>query len=68
MSNHIEKAIIQLKNGKDANIVLEDFSNKLVNVLLHPIRLQIKTGGMDYRDKLKSTLDKISLDNEDELL
>jgi glutamyl-tRNA reductase len=68
MSNHIEKAIAQIKNGKDSDEVLEDFSKKLVNVLLHPIRLQIKTGSMEYRDILKSILDKISLDNEDELL
>jgi glutamyl-tRNA reductase len=68
MSNIIDKAILQIKNGKDANIVLDEFSKKLVNILVHPIRQQIKTSGMEYRNKLKSVLDKISLDKEDSLM
>jgi glutamyl-tRNA reductase len=68
MSSIIDKAILQIKNGKDANIVLDEFSKKLVNILVHPIRQQIKTGDMEYRNKLKSALDEISLDKEDSLM
>ena len=68
MSSIIDKAILQIKNGKDANIVLDEFSKKLVNILVHPIRQQIKTGDMEYRNKLKLVLDEISLDKEDSLM
>jgi len=68
MSSIIDKAILQIKNGKDANIVLDEFSKKLLNVLVHPIIQQIKNGGMDYRNKLKLVLDEISLDKEDSLM
>jgi glutamyl-tRNA reductase len=68
MSSIIDKAILQIKNGKDANIVLDEFSKKLLNVLVHPIRQQIKTGDMEYRNKLKLVLDEISLDKEDSLM
>ena len=68
MSSHIDKAILQIQNGKDSDLVLDEFSKKLVNVLLHPIRQQVKNSGIEYRNKLKLILDEISLDNKDDLM
>lgn len=68
MSNHIDKAILQIQSGKDSDLVLDEFSKKLVNVLLHSIRQQVKSGGIEYRNKLKLILDEISLDNKDDLM
>lgn len=68
MSSHIDKAILQIQNGKDSDLVLDEFSKKLLNVLLHPIRQQVKSGDMEYRNKLKLILDEISLDNKDEMM
>lgn len=68
MSSHIDKAILQIQSGKDSDLVLDEFSKKLVNVLLHPIRQQVKSSGIEYRNKLKLILDEISLDNKDDLM
>lgn len=68
MSSHIDKAILQIQSGKDSDLVLDEFSKKLVNVLLHPIRQQVKNSGIEYRNKLKLILDEISLDNKDDLM
>ena len=59
---------MQIQNGKDSDLVLDEFSKKLVNVLLHPIRQQVKNSGIEYRNKLKLILDEISLDNKDDLM
>ncbi len=50
--NAIEQAKKQLKNGKDAEAVMEALANQLTNKIIHTPSIQIKQAGIDDREDL----------------
>jgi glutamyl-tRNA reductase len=62
LDNHMRKAKNRIKKGDNPFEVLDEFSNKVTNYLLHPYIMKVKEGNVEYNDKLKQVLNNIDID------